>query len=83
MGVTIFEALTLSRPFHVPDYVTFLRRPAFLAGARPLRPGEIGRGFPEEIEEIIFRAMDRDPATRYEWPTGSPRTSGASRCGGR
>jgi serine/threonine-protein kinase len=66
MGVTIFEALTLSRPFHVPDYVTFSALPAFLAGARPMRPGEILTGFPEEIEEIISRAMDRDPASRYD-----------------
>jgi serine/threonine-protein kinase len=65
MGVTIFEALTLSRPFQVPDYVTFSALPAFLAGARPRRPVEIQRGFPEEIEAIIFSAMDRDPATRY------------------
>jgi serine/threonine-protein kinase len=65
MGVTIFEALTLSRPFQVPDYVTFSALPAFLAGARPRRPAEIQRGFPEEIEAIISRAMDRDPATRY------------------
>jgi eukaryotic-like serine/threonine-protein kinase len=66
MGVTIFEALTLSRPFQVPEYVTFSALPAFLAAARPRRPGEVQHGFPEDLEAIVLRAMHRDPALRYE-----------------
>ena len=46
MGVTLFEALTLSRPFQVPEHVTFSALPAYLAGAQPRRPGEIQRGSP-------------------------------------
>jgi len=66
MGVTIFEALTLSRPFQVPEHVTFSALPAFLAGARPRRPSEVRRGFPEDLEAIILGAMERDPARRYD-----------------
>jgi serine/threonine-protein kinase len=66
MGVTIFEALTLSRPFQVPEHVTFSALPAFLAGARPKRPGEVRHGFPEDLEAVILGAMERDPARRYD-----------------
>jgi eukaryotic-like serine/threonine-protein kinase len=66
MGVTIFEALTLSRPFQVPEYVTFSALPAFLAGAQPRRPSEVQRDLPEDLEAIILRAMDRNPVRRYE-----------------
>jgi eukaryotic-like serine/threonine-protein kinase len=66
MGVTIYEALTLSRPFHVPDYVTVSALPVFLAGSRPRPPGEVRRGFPEELEAVILRAMGRDPADRHD-----------------
>jgi serine/threonine protein kinase len=66
MGVTIFEALTLSRPFQVPEHVTFSALPAFLAGARPRRPGEVQGGFPEELEAVILGAMERDPSRRYD-----------------
>jgi serine/threonine-protein kinase len=66
MGVTIFEALTLSRPFQVPEHMTFSALPAFLAGARPRRPSEVRRGFPEDLEAVILGAMERDPACRYD-----------------
>ncbi len=65
LGVTTFEALTLYRPFQVPDHVTFAALPAYLAASRPRRPSEIHRGFPEDLEAVILRAMDRDPAKRY------------------
>jgi serine/threonine-protein kinase len=65
MGVTLFEALTLSRPFRIPEHVTFSALPAFLAGARPCRPGEVQPGFPEDLEAIILKAMHHDPAGRY------------------
>jgi serine/threonine-protein kinase len=66
MGVTIFEALTLSRPFDVPEYVAFSALPAFLAGARPRRPRDFRPGFPEHLEAIVLKAMDRNPACRHE-----------------
>jgi eukaryotic-like serine/threonine-protein kinase len=66
LGVTIFEALTLYRPFKVPEHVTFAALPAFLAGERPRQPREVERGFPEDLEAVILKAMERDPANRYD-----------------
>lgn len=88
LGVTIFEALTLSRPFRVPGHITLAALPAFLAVARPRRPSEIRPGFPEDLEELILAAMDRNPARRpgsadslatelrrieARWPSPGPR----------
>jgi serine/threonine-protein kinase len=66
MGVTIFEALTLSRPFDVPEYVAFSALPTFLAGAQPRRPSDFRPGFPEHVEAIILQAMDRNPSRRHK-----------------
>jgi eukaryotic-like serine/threonine-protein kinase len=66
LGVTTFEALTLHRPFQVPAHVTFASLPAFLAGQRPRRPGELRRGFPEDLEAVILKAMQSDPANRHD-----------------
>ena len=66
MGVTIFEALTLVRPFRVPDYVSLPALPAYLAGAVARRPSEVRRGFPPDLEATILRAMNRLPARRQE-----------------
>jgi serine/threonine-protein kinase len=66
LGVTAFEVLTLHRPFEVPEHVTLASLPAFLAGERPRRPGEVRRGFPEDLGAVILKAMERDPAKRYD-----------------
>ncbi len=66
MGVTTFEALTLRRPFQIPEHVTLASLPAFLAGERPRRPREVCRDFPEDLEMVILKAMERDPAKRYD-----------------
>jgi serine/threonine-protein kinase len=66
MGASTFEALTLHRPFQVPEHVTFAALPAFLAAERPRRPGELARGFPEDLEAVLLKAMARDPARRYD-----------------
>ncbi len=88
LGVTIFEALTLNRPFRVPGHITLAALPAFLAVARPRRPREVRPGFPEDLEKLILTAMDRNPARRPEsadrlatelrriearWPSPGPR----------
>jgi serine/threonine-protein kinase len=66
MGVTLFEALTLQRPFEVPVHVTLASLPAFLAGAEPRRPGAVRPGFPRDLEAVIMKAMAHDPAHRHE-----------------
>ncbi|MGP0065704.1 MAG: serine/threonine-protein kinase [Isosphaeraceae bacterium] len=66
MGVTIFEALTLQRPFHVPDHVALPSLPAYLSSTPPRRPSDVRPGFPAEYEAVILKAMARNPDHRYE-----------------
>ena len=63
MGVTLCEALTLKRPFQVPDDLPFPALAPFLARAEPLHPCALDPEFPEELAAIIMKAMARDPAT--------------------
>jgi serine/threonine-protein kinase len=66
MGVTLFEATTLERPFHVPEEISYPTLATFLASAKPRRPDAIRAGFPTELESIIMKAMNSDHAKRYE-----------------
>ena len=66
MGITLFEALSLERPFQIPDHVSFHSLPAFLAGAEPRRPSAVRAGFPDDLEAIIMKALRRDPIHRHE-----------------
>jgi eukaryotic-like serine/threonine-protein kinase len=65
MGVTLCEALTLERPFQVPEHVPLVAVARFLARAEPRRPRDVDPNFPEELEAIIMKAMARDPRHRH------------------
>jgi len=66
MGVTLYEALTLEKPFRVPEHVTLAGVAPFLAGAEPTRPCLVDPGFPEELELMIMKAMARNPGHRHD-----------------
>jgi len=66
MGVTLCEALTLERPFRVPEHVAVSGLAPFLARAEPRRPCLLDPDFPEELEAIIMKAMARNPRHRYD-----------------
>src|SRR5262249_37257209 len=66
MGVTLFEALTLERPFQVPGHLTSSSLPAFLVRTEPRRPGAVCPGLPPEHEAVILKAMARDATRRHE-----------------
>jgi serine/threonine protein kinase len=66
LGVTIFEALTLHRPFVVPDHVGLPALAPYLASARPQRPSDICPEFPAELEEIIVKTMAPEPGRRFD-----------------
>ena len=66
MGVTLFEALLLEKPFRVPPYVSGLSVPPYLATAEPKPVRQIDGDFPEELEAAITRAMARQPEQRFE-----------------
>jgi serine/threonine-protein kinase len=65
MGVTLFEALTLKRPFQVPESASWPVMATFLATTEPSTPSQVRPGFPQGLEAIIRRAMSRDPEKRY------------------
>ena len=66
MGVTLFEALLLEKPFRVPAHVTAPCVAPYLATAEPKQPRRLDPDFPLELEVVISRAMARDPAARFE-----------------
>jgi serine/threonine-protein kinase len=66
MGVTLFEALLLEKPFHVPAHVTAPCLAPHLATAEPKRPRQLDPDFPVELEAVITKAMAREPARRFE-----------------
>jgi serine/threonine-protein kinase len=66
LGVTLYEALTLQRPFRVPRHVSVAGVAPYLAKAEPRPPRLVDHRFPEELETIIMKAMAREPADRYD-----------------
>jgi serine/threonine-protein kinase len=65
MGITLFEALTLARPFQIPDHISWPALAGFLATTTPMRPSQVHPEFPQELEAIIVRAIARNPLDRY------------------
>ncbi|MBX6316013.1 MAG: protein kinase [Isosphaeraceae bacterium] len=65
LGVTLFEAATLTRPFRVPEGMPRPLWGPYLAELRPPRPHTVRPGLPAALAAIIDRAMARDPQARY------------------
>ncbi|MFO0951084.1 MAG: serine/threonine-protein kinase [Isosphaeraceae bacterium] len=65
LGVTLFEALTLTPPVEVPPEMPQPRWAAFLAAARPRRLRQLRRELPLALEDVVHRAMARDPYERH------------------
>lgn len=61
LGVTLFELLTRKLPFDgdVPEVI--LR----IVGAPPPRVSDLRPDVPEALDEIVARALAKDPASRY------------------
>jgi serine/threonine protein kinase len=69
MGVTLCEALTLKRPFDLPDDLALGALAPFLSAAEPIRPTVLRPELPDALEGIIMRAMARLARHRYESAT--------------
>ncbi len=66
LGVTLFEALTLQRPFDDREMPTGRACYWYLAGQRPLRAREVCPSLPSGLEATVMKAMARDPERRQE-----------------
>jgi serine/threonine protein kinase len=65
LGVTLFEATTLSRPFRFPAGCPTAAQAALILTSKPRSARALRPGFPPELEAIIHRAMAPDPADRH------------------
>jgi eukaryotic-like serine/threonine-protein kinase len=65
LGVTLFESVTLVRPFSVPADLPRARWSEYLAFIRPCRPREVAAWVPNSLDAIIRRAMSRNPDHRH------------------
>jgi len=62
LGVVLYEALTGKRPFERDSAIEALR---LQASAEPEPPRKFDENVPVELEQIVLRLLERDPASRY------------------
>ena len=65
LGVTLFESLTLTPPVEVPPELPSTQWAAYLIATEPRRAGAVRPDLPEAVEDVIHRAMHRNPARRH------------------
>jgi WD40 repeat protein/serine/threonine protein kinase len=62
LGATLYELLTLEPVFTGSDRRELLRQIAF---EEPRRPRQLNRAIPVELETIVRKALEKNPAERY------------------
>jgi serine/threonine protein kinase len=62
LGVTLYEVLTLQPPFAGTDRQELLRR---VVWDEPRAPRKIQPAIPVELETIVLKALEKNPADRY------------------
>jgi serine/threonine protein kinase len=62
LGATLYELLTLEPAFEGRDREELLRQIAF---EEPKRARRCNKAIPQELETIVLKAMERNPADRY------------------
>jgi serine/threonine protein kinase/WD40 repeat protein/tetratricopeptide (TPR) repeat protein len=62
LGVTLYELLTLEPAFAGSGRQELLRQIAF---EEPRRPRRLNRAIPAELEAVVLKAMEKNPADRY------------------
>ncbi len=63
LGVTLYELLTLRRPFEGETAAAVLRQVVL---REPIPPRRINRLIPKDLETICLMAMEKQPGRRYE-----------------
>jgi serine/threonine protein kinase/Tfp pilus assembly protein PilF len=62
LGVTLYELLTLEPAFRGTDRQELLRQIAY---EEPRPPRRLNKAIPAELETIVLKALERNPADRY------------------
>jgi serine/threonine protein kinase/Flp pilus assembly protein TadD len=62
LGATLYELLTLRPPFGGADRQELLRQITF---EEPLAPRRLDKAIPAELETIVLKALEKNPADRY------------------
>jgi serine/threonine protein kinase len=62
LGATLYELLTLEPAYAGSDRQELMRQIAF---EEPRRPRAINKAVPAELETIVLKAMEKNPADRY------------------
>ena len=63
LGIVLYELVTGRRPFgHESELLAITA----ILNEQPPRPGEVIGSLPAELEQIIFRALEKDPADRFQ-----------------
>jgi eukaryotic-like serine/threonine-protein kinase len=62
LGVILYEMLTRQTPFFGPNAFAIMND---RLQRNPIPPREIETAVPPELQEIVYRAMERDPRRRY------------------
>ncbi|HEV3146619.1 MAG TPA: tetratricopeptide repeat protein [Gemmataceae bacterium] len=63
LGVTLYELLTLEPAYGGTDRQELLRQIAF---EEPRRPRRVHKAIPPELETIVLKAIEKNPAERYD-----------------
>jgi len=83
LGVILYERLTGRTPFAGAEALTLLRQ---VRESEPPRPSSIEPGLDRDLETVVLKCLDKDPAHRYpgaealaddldRWLTGRPITA--------
>jgi WD40 repeat protein len=62
LGATLYELLTLEPAFPGSDQAALLRQ---IAHEEPRPPRRLNRAVPAELETVVLKALEKDPADRY------------------
>ncbi|HEX6767535.1 MAG TPA: serine/threonine-protein kinase [Polyangiaceae bacterium] len=63
IGVMLYESATGRRPFRGDGHYDLLHA---IVNARVVPPGRLNRELPPELDDIVLRALERDPKRRFE-----------------
>lgn len=63
LGLTLYELLTLHQPFAGKDVAVVLKN---ILTKDPPRPATLNPRVPQDLETIVMKAIEKDPANRYQ-----------------